>query len=181
MSDDQTVTVVTSRRVKPGCEAEFERWLEGIGAVAARFPGYLARHVTRPQDHEHPEYVIVFRFSNVAALRAYTESAERKEWLEKVKPLVLDDFKETALTGLETWFTLPGRPGQPPPPRYKMAAVTLLVVYPLSMGLSAALLPFLRGVPAPAQSLVMSVVMIFLMTWVLMPRATWLFRKWLFP
>ncbi len=180
MSDDQTVTVVTSRRVKPGCEAEFERWLEGIGAVAARYPGYVARHVTRPADHEHPEYVIVFRFTSYSTLRGWTESTERQAWLEKVKPFVLDDYRETALTGLEAWFTVPSKPGQAPPPRYKMAAVTLLVVYPLSMGLSSALLPWLDGVPGPARSLLTSVVMIVLMTWVLMPRATWLFRKWLF-
>lgn len=180
MSDDQTVTVVTSRRVKPGREAEFEEWLEGIGAEAARFPGLLARRITRPADHEHPEYVIVFRFTSYTTLRGWTESPERKAWLEKVKPLVLDAYKETALTGLETWFTVPGTPGQAPPPRYKMAAVSLLVVYPLSMGLSAVLLPWLRGLPGPAQSLVMAVTMIGLMTWVLMPRATWLFRKWLF-
>jgi hypothetical protein len=179
--DDESVTVVTSRRVKPGCEAAFEHWLEGIGAEAARFPGLIGRRITRPTDHDHPEYVIVFKFDRYDHLRAWTGSAERRAWLEQVKPLVLDEYKETVLTGLERWFTLPMLPNVPPPPRYKMAAVTLLVVYPLSLGLGAALGPWLGPLPSPLRGLVVSVVMILLMTWVVMPRATRLFKRWLYP
>jgi antibiotic biosynthesis monooxygenase (ABM) superfamily enzyme len=180
MSEDQSVTVVTSRRVKPGCEAAFEQWLEGIGVEAAKMPGFVARRITRPADHDRPEYVVVFKFSSYATLRGWTESAVRKKWLDEVRPLVLDEYKETALTGLEGWFTVPGKPGLPPPPKYKMAAVTFLVVYPLSLGLSAWVAPLLTPLPAAARGLVQSLVMILLMTWVLMPRAMWLFKRWLF-
>ncbi len=179
--EDQAVTVVTSRRVKPGCEAAFEAWLEGIGADAAKFPGYLGRRVTRPHEHEHPEYVIVFRFASYTTLRGWTESPVRKEWLEKVKPLVLDGFKETTLTGLETWFAVPAKPGMQPPPKHKMAVVSFLVVFPLSVMLGTWVTPRLSVLPWPLPSLVSCVVMIALMTWVLMPRVTWLFRKWLYP
>jgi hypothetical protein len=98
-----------------------------------------------------------------------------------VKPLVLDDFKETVLTGLETWFTLPTQPGAMPPPRYKMAVVTLLVIYPLSLGASVAMTRWLADLPMLLRSLLGSVVMIALMTYVIMPRATRLFRRWLYP
>jgi len=179
--DDESATVVTSRRVKPGCEAAFEHWLEGIGNEAARFPGLIGRRITRPTDHDHPEYVVVFKFDTYEHLRAWTESAERKVWLEQVKPIVLDDFKETVLTGLERWFTLPTRPNVSPPPRFKMATVTLLVVYPLSLGLSTGLGPWLGPLPTPLRGLVISVALILLMTWVVMPRATRLFEKWLYP
>ncbi len=181
LTDDESVTVVTSRRVRPGCEAAFEAWLDGIGAAAAKFPGLIGRRVTRPSDHEHPEYVVVFKFDHYRNLRAWTESAERRRWLAAVEPLVLDEFKEAVLTGLERWFTLPTQPNLPPPPRYKMAAVTLLVVYPLSLGLGAALAVPLGVLPSALRSLVSSVPMIALMTWVLMPRATRLFRRWLYP
>ena len=180
MQADEPVTVVTSRRVKPGREAEFEAWLDGIGNEAAKFPGFLARRITRPQDHEHPEYVIVFKFTSYSTLRGWTESAVRHAWLEKVKPLVLDDFKETALTGMETWFTVPSKPGLPPPPKYKMAVVTFLVVFPLSLALGTWLVPVLSFLPWPLPSFITTVGMIALMTWLLMPRATWLFKKWLY-
>jgi antibiotic biosynthesis monooxygenase (ABM) superfamily enzyme len=180
-SDDQSVTVVTSRRVKPGSEAEFERWLEGIGEAAARFPGLIGRRITRPTDHDHPEYVIVFKFDSYAHLRAWVESPERASWLAAVAPLVLDAFKETVLTGLERWFTLPTLPNLPPPARYKMATVTLLAIYPLSWLLGTYLTPQLSPLPAPARGLTMSVLLILLMTYVVMPRMTRLFRRWLYP
>ena len=85
------------------------------------------------------------------------------------------------LTGLERWFTLPALPNIPPPPRYKMAAITLLVVYPLSLGLGAGMGPWLAPLPAPLRGLPISAVMIALMTWVVMPRATRLFKAWLYP
>jgi antibiotic biosynthesis monooxygenase (ABM) superfamily enzyme len=178
---NEPVTVVVTRRVKPGSEAEFERWLEGIGNEAARFPGLIGRRITRPSDHEHPEYVVVFKFDSYEHLRAWTESPVRKTWLDAVRPLCLDELKETVLTGLETWFTLPASPNLPPPPRHKMAIVTLLVVYPLSLGLSALLGPPLAPLPQALRGLVVSIVMIGLMTWVVMPRATRLFKKWLYP
>ena len=124
---------------------------------------------------------MVFKFDSVEHLRAWTESEERREWLDRVKPLVTDDFKETVLTGLETWFTLPAQPGVMPPPRYKMAVVTLLVIYPLSLATSAALARMPAEVPAFARSILGSVAMIALMTYVIMPRATRLFQRWLYP
>jgi uncharacterized protein len=178
---DESVTVVTSRRVRPGCEAAFEEWLEGIGREAAKFPGLIGRRVTRPAEHDRPEYVVVFKFDTYASLCGWTESPLRKQWLEKAKPLVLDEFKETVLSGLETWFTLPAQPGALPPPRYKMAAMSVLVVYPLSWGLNAWVRPLMNDVPAPLASLLLTVGMVCLMTWLVMPRVTRLFAGWLYP
>src|ERR1700690_2633850 len=104
IGDHEPVTVVVTRRVKPGCEAAFEEWLEGIGNEAARVPGLIGRRITPPADHENPEYVIVFKFDSYEHLRAWTESPLRKTWLDAVRPLCVDEFKETVLTGLETWF-----------------------------------------------------------------------------
>ena len=178
--DDGSVTVVTSRRVKPGREADFEAWLEGIGAAAAKYPGYVWRRVTRPRDHDLPEYVVVYKFDSYVHMRAWTESEERRVWLDRVKPIVLDDFKETVLTGLERWFTLPTKPRLAPPPAYKMAIVTAAVVYPLSLGLGTLVTRWAAPVPAALRSLGTCIVMIALMTWLIMPRVTRLLRFWLF-
>ena len=175
------MTVVTTRRVKPGREADFEVWLEGIGAEAARFPGLVGRRITRPADHDHPEYVIVFKFDSYPHLRAWTESPARRRWLDEVRALCEDEFKETVLSGLETWFTLPARPGLPPPPRYKMAVVSLLVIFPLGQGLGSLLGPLLGDLPVLARSFAISIVMILTTTYVVMPRVTRLLKGWLYP
>lgn len=180
-TESDPVTVVNTRLVRPGREAEFEQWLVGIGRAAATFPGYIDRQIIRPQDHEHPEYVVVFRFDRYSSLKRWTESAERKAWLARVEPLVLDEMREHVLTGLERWFTLSARPELPPPPRYKMALVTLCVIYPLATALGAALAPVLSPLPAPLRSLVTSATLVVLMTYVVMPRVTRLFRFFLYP
>jgi antibiotic biosynthesis monooxygenase (ABM) superfamily enzyme len=123
----------------------------------------------------------MFKFDSYANLRAWTESAERHLWLERVKPHVVDDFKETVLTGLERWFTLPGHAGVPPPPPHKMALVTLAVVYPLSLTLGVLANRWLAPLAPALRSLVASAMMIVLMTWVIMPRVTRLLRRWLYP
>jgi uncharacterized protein len=180
-SDDGSVTVVTSRRVKKGREDDFEKWLEGIGEAASKFPGYVWRKVRRPRDHDRAEYVVVFKFDSYVHLAAWTDSPERHDWLERVKPLVLDEFKETVLTGLETWFTLPAKPGALPPPRYKMALVTFCVVFPLSQALGALFANLLPALAPILRSFLASVLLVVLLTWVVMPRVTRLLARWLYP
>jgi len=178
---DEPVTVVVTRKVRPGHEAAFEAWLAGIGEEAAKFPGLLGRKIIRPEDHQHPEFVSVFKFDSYGSLKRWTESEERRRWLEAVRPHTLDEHKDTILSGLETWFTLPHRPDLPPPPRYKMLVMTLLVVYPLGMAFNALLGPPLQAVPAALRTLLIIALEMALMTYVIMPRVTRLFRRWLYP
>ena len=51
------------------------------------------------------------------------------------------------LTGLETWFTVAGRPGSPPPPPYKMALVTWITIFPPITGIVSPTGPLLEGPP----------------------------------
>ena len=56
------------------------------------------------------------------------------------------------LSGLETWFTLPGQRAIVPPPRWKMALVTVLGVWPASMFVPWLLHPFISGLVVVAAS-----------------------------
>jgi antibiotic biosynthesis monooxygenase (ABM) superfamily enzyme len=178
--DDPPVTAVASRRVKPGREREFEEWVSGILAAANKFPGYLGSEVLRPSDPKDDEYRIIFRFDHESNLHAWENSEERQHRLEKVRPL-LHEEKVDVLTGLETWFTLPSKPGESAPPRYKMAIVTWLAVFPM-----VAVIFFLFGqwldlLPTLLRTMVFTAVMVTLMTYVIMPRMTRLFSFWLYP
>jgi antibiotic biosynthesis monooxygenase (ABM) superfamily enzyme len=181
VADSEPVTVVTSRRVRPGREAEFENWLEGIGREAQRFPGFIDGRIIRPKDHAHPEYVIVFKFDSYSHLKAWNKSPIRRDWLQRVRPLVLDEYREQVLTGLEQWFTLSHQPGLAPPPRYKMAAMTLMVLYPLALVLGRLFAPVVAPVPTVLRPLPVMATMVLLTTYVVMPRVTRLFRRWLYP
>jgi antibiotic biosynthesis monooxygenase (ABM) superfamily enzyme len=117
--------VLYSRRVKPGREADFEAWAHGIVAASHQFPGHLGASVL--DDPGSREYHILFRFTDRASLRAWLDSAERRRRLARVADLVEADQGLQQLTGLETWFTLPGAAvaTMKPPPRWKMWLVSV--------------------------------------------------------
>lgn len=179
-ADDPPVTGVASRKIEPGREGEFEEWVSGILAAVKEYPGYLGSEVFRPSDPDDDEYRILYRFDHASNLRRWEESEERRRWLSKVRPLVREE-NISVLTGLETWFTLPSRAGEPVPPRYKMAAVTWIAVFPLATAIFLILQPLLGGAPSVLRTFVFTVVMVTLMTYVVMPRMTRLFSFWLYP
>jgi uncharacterized protein len=179
--NDPPVTAVASRRVKAGREAEFEEWVSGILGAANEFPGYLGSEVLRPSDNRDDEYRIIFRFDHASNLHAWENSEERQQWLRESRPLLHEKEKVHVLTGLETWFTLPTKLGEPAPPRYKMAIVTWLAVFPVVAVIFSLFGHWLALLPTLARTLVFTAVMVTLMTYVIMPRMTRLFSFWLYP
>lgn len=179
-TDDPPVTGVASRRVEKGREEEFEEWISGILTAVKEFPGYLGSDVLRPGDPDDDEYRIIYRFDHASNLNRWEESEERGRWLRRAKPMISEE-NVRVLTGLETWFTLPSRPDEPSPPRYKMAVVTWLAVFPLISAIFALLGPVLNQLPVLLRTLLLTVIMVSLMTYVVMPRMTRLFAFWLYP
>jgi hypothetical protein len=175
------VTTTVTRRVKPGHEPFYEQFLEGIIAAASRFPGHLGAEVFRPENASAGEYRIVYRFDTAEHLRAWLDSDQHAAWLERAEPHVIGPVHTQFLTGLETWFTIPGRPGTPPPPPYKMALVTWLTIFPLITLVVVALGPLLDGLPLVARLAITTAVTVPIMTWLVMPRITRLLRGWLYP
>jgi antibiotic biosynthesis monooxygenase (ABM) superfamily enzyme len=177
----EPVTVLYSRRVKPGREADFEGWARGIVAAARQFPGHLGASVLDAPGSR--EYHILFTFADRRSLRAWLDSDERRRWLARVDELLEADRGLQQLTGLETWFRLPGSnvPTMKPPPRWKMWLVSLVAVYPLVLSFQVLLVPRMAGLPLPLRALVFPLVLLTLMTFVVMPVVTRVLRRWLGP
>jgi uncharacterized protein len=169
-----------TRRVRPGHEAPYEQFLEGINAAASDFPGHLGVEVFRPPSAAG-EYRIVYRFDSSEHLRAWLDSDARATWLERAEPHVIGPMRTRFVTGLETWFTLPGERGIAPPPPYKMALLTWITIFPLITAIVALSGPRLQGLPLAVRLGITTAVTVPLMTWVVMPRVTRLLRGWLYP
>lgn len=178
--ENQSVTVVISQLVKPGCEQAYEKWIKGISHEALKFHGHLGTSIIRPQKGNRPEYVIIFKFDRYANLKKWMESDVRKQWLAKSNQLIQDAPNVQQLSGMETWFTLPGKPLKSPP-RYKMAILTWVAVYVLLNIHTYTLASAIKGLPAFIGQLIISVTMVTLLTYVVMPRMTKIFYKWLYP
>ena len=175
------VTATVTRRVKPGHEAAYEQVLAGIGGAARAFPGYQGEEVFRPAGGAGGEYQIVYRFDSGAHLRAWLESPERAAWLARAGPHTAGPLRAQYLTGLESWFTLPAQPGAPAPPPYKMAILTWAAIFPLITLVVLASAPFIGSWPLVPRLAVTTLVTVPAMTWAVMPRVTWLLRRWLYP
>jgi antibiotic biosynthesis monooxygenase (ABM) superfamily enzyme len=180
-AENHQVTAIISHLVLPGREQGYEEWLHGITTAAHQFKGHLGVSVIRPCDHAHPEYVAIVKFDHYGNLKTWLESSVRQEWLERLQPLIKKPETIQTMTGLETWFTLPNKPMKAPPPRYKMAIVTWLGVLFAILILNPLLVPLIVELPAWLGIALDSGVTVVLLTYVIMPRFTQLFRVWLYP
>ncbi len=178
MTPDPSVTVLVTRTVHEGREADYEDWVSGVSAVAREFPGHRGVHLVRPRDGSRI-YTLVFRFDSAEHLEAWEASPERRAWVERAGTLCTD-MRVQQLTGLEGWFDAPG-PGLGPPPRWKMVAVTFGVAFPTIQTLQVLLGPWLEPLPAPARGAVVGLAMVLFMTYVAMPFVTRRLSAWLYP
>jgi uncharacterized protein len=178
---DGPVTTTVTRRVKPGHEAGYEAVLAEINRAAGGFPGYMGVDVQRPADATTGEYRIVYRFDSLTHLQSWLDSASAPRGSQRTEPHVAGPMRTAYLTGLETWFTLPSQPGARAPSRYKMAIVTWAAIYPLITAIVIASQSLVGGLPITLRLATTTLVTVPLMTWVVMPRVTWLLRGWLYP
>ena len=173
----QPVTVVVRRRVKPGAEAAFESAMQEFIGFALAFPGNRGIHALRSGERE---YTVVDRFADARARQLFKDAPKYREWMVRLRELSETDPYIEEHAGLGGWFTLPGAPRPSPAAQAKMALVTFLGVLPLSAALVA-----LAGLLLPtwhpqAANVVISVFMVSLLTWPVMPLLTRLFAAWLY-
>ncbi len=182
MSNHEPVTVAVTRIVKPGCEEEFERALHDFVQASLHLSGQLGVHILRPAPGSGSrEYGILRRFESAEARDEFYRLPLFDEWKQKVAGLVEGEPRYERLSGLETWFTLPGQRAIVPPPRWKMALVTLLAVYPLSLVLGITVGNWISGWPRLLNALIFNALIVSGLTWVLMPQLTRLFKPLLYP
>ena len=91
------------------------------------------------------------------------------------------EAKHQHLSGLETWFVLPGQRALIPPPPWKMALVTVATVWPTSMFVPWLLNTLISGLSLTLQALLVAVGIVNLLTWVIMAVLVRILKGWLYP
>jgi len=150
-------------------------------AAAEIFDGHLGVNVFRPSDRSNLEYRIVFKFDRLSNFRHWENSEIRKGYLTRINRLIVDRGRFQILTGLESWFTLSTKGAITPPPRYKMFILTWATIFIFINLMSMGVAPLLSFLPRPLSTVCIAGLMVFLMTYIVMPRVTKLFAKWLYP
>lgn len=175
------VAAWTLRTVKPGFEERFEAELHDFIARSLQTEGQLGVSVMRPvQGSGSREYGILRRFRDSASRDSFYESPLFQQWEATLASLTEGEPKHHELSGLETWFALPGQRAVIPPPRWKMALVTVVGVWPASMLVPWLLNPLMSGLPFSLQALFVAVGIVILLTWAIMPVLVRILSPWLY-
>lgn len=172
--------IAIARRVKPGLEAAFEEATRGVTLAASTFPGYLGSDVLYPATKQG-EWQIILRFDTPKHLQEWEESPICQGWIARADALTIDKPKITRINSLEAWFALPEIPNAALPPKWKTAIVSAVGIYPVISLMPNLLRPITGGLPFWLANLVNISIMMPLMTWVIMPQVTRLFKGWLYP
>ena len=169
-----------TRVVREGKEAEFEEALKRFVARSLNHHGTTGAHLLRPADASKPrEYGILRSFRSESHMREFYASDLFKQWQSEVADLVEGEPVHRQLHGLEAFFR--GVGAKAPPPRWKMAFVTWLGVFPVVLLWSRVLPPFLQPLHPFVVTAVVTGVAVITLTWLVMPFLTGRFAAWLHP
>ncbi len=176
-------TVVITHRVRDGQQPGYEDWLKEIGPVCRGYAGHLDLQIIRPVRELTTTYTVIIRFDTREHLEKWIYSQERKQLIEKVRPLLVKDDDYFIRGGLDFWFTPDGTRSRIPV-RWKQLLVTWSAIYPLVLGVPLLVAPLLRQLGVPRyryiDTLCVTGVVVSLMVYLVMPRYTRLIQRWLY-
>lgn len=176
----EPVHIAITRRVRKECVGDFERALAEFARRSLAEPGTRGVHCLYPPPGSGlTEYGVLRSFASAEDRDAFYASPIYREWLARIEPWIEGDPQKRELTGLEAWFR---EPGLPMPPDWKMALLTWIAVWPVSMLVPAVFVPLLG--PKFNQVLAAGIIaagIVVILTWVAMPILVKIAYRWLYP
>ena len=162
-------------------ESRYEAWVHRIIEVGARQPGHQSVDVIRPAAGTNGVYLLLVRFDSYAHQKAWEHSDERSRFLLELNDITDGDTQFERITGFETSFTLPGEAPLPPPNKHKMFLIITVAVFFLVLGINLLFGEMLARISLLPRVAILAVVQVALLSYVIMPRATVILRRWLYP
>lgn len=175
------VSLVVTREVKPGSAAAYEGLIGEIGEAARGFDPNLSMTVIKSEGDKGNQYVVVLHLTSHEALEEWERSDVRAEFRRRLEPLEQEPASFKEVTGFEYWFSLPRIAAIKPPARYKMALITMLGIYIVSVSYTYTIDRWLTALPDHLGLIIRIVVLIIVMTFLVMPLLSRLFARWLYP
>lgn len=181
--DGMPATILATAYPAAGKERGWEQAIGELIRTSLGFPGNLGALVLKPSRNGDQHYRVITRFDSVENMQRWYDSDERRDRVAQLQPFESKPADIHQLTGLETWFEMPSTDGfaSTTPPKYKMAFIVWLAVYGTALPLIGALKPWTVALPGMLASALLSAISVAMLTWVVLPTLTWLFRDWLYP
>lgn len=175
------VTLVIQHKVRSDALSGYEDWLQRTVKTASLQPGHLGANSIRPGGGSRL-FTTVVRFTEAHLLQAWIDSSERAALIHEVLPLLEGGDHTEIRAGAEFWFT-PPHADTPPPPRWKQAVLTYLVICPMTLLVPFLLSPLFERYPELAGvilgNLIINFFVIVPVVFVIMPWVTRLSANWL--
>jgi antibiotic biosynthesis monooxygenase (ABM) superfamily enzyme len=173
----KSVTIVISRMVFPGHEKEYEDWVKQLADAAKESPGNTGVTILIPSKGQTGLRHVVMYFTDEKSMQQWETSYVRQKLSHEADVFSRKTRQEQ--TGLETWFSIPECPELEAPPPWKMAIVTFLAVYVLSI-IIVQILGLLK-LNFYVESVLVAGLLVGILTWAVMPvLSRYVFRKWLY-
>ena len=170
------VTEVISRNIAAGHEKDYDNWLQRFMISERQFPGYLGTTIIAPGGKTSSLRYVINRFADQASLDAWEKSEIALSLIEEVSKF----STLQRVTGLETWFNLPDLKAIGAPPKWKMAIVSFIAAYSISLVAHYILSIYLGQRPLLTEIL-MTIILVIGLTYFAMPLLSRLLRRWLYP
>jgi len=171
------VTVLVTRRIKPAQEVHFEHLMGNMMAAAKEFQGHLGSQLIKPSDEEPGLYHVVFAFDSDEHLQHWQASPTRALGLAAIEPLTEGPAQTRQVIGMAHWFMTSGH--TTPPPRWKVATVTWMGIFPTVLLLFTLLGDVLAPWPLVPRVMLLTMLVVLIMTWLVAPQLTRLMKPWL--
>ena len=171
------MTSIIRRRVRSGCEDEFERWTKDIAEVCREFDGYLGTRLIHPTNPSE-SHVTILSFDSYKNYRTWMNSDVRKSWLKKVEKCTEGTFSVEELSGFDYWLGNETDKARSWPPSFRMNVAAYLAILPLVSFALPWMQPYMPGNPVLA-TLVSTAIITLLMGYVSLPLVARIFRRWL--
>ena len=172
------IHVAITRRVKHGCEKEFESSIQTFFKDSFIATGSLGAQLIKSLPGSSDQtYGILRSFASEQDRDQFYQSHHFLEWEKTVEQLVEPDYTRNDLHGLEAFFVNPSATRHPP--KWKMAIVTWLGVWPTVFIISMFTSPYLQGLPAWLATGFATLLVVLALTWMVMPLLIKIFQPWL--
>ena len=175
---DKTIHIAITRRIRKEHAGEYERLLGDFASRSLTDPASRGVHLLYPAPGaESCEYGILRSFASAADRDTFYASDFYKEFAARVESMMEEQPTYRELDGLEAWFR---ESHGALPPRWKMAVLTWIAVWPVSMAVPALLGPVLGDRVPPVIGVgIGAAVIVIVLTWAAMPLLVKVARPWL--
>ncbi|APO78279.1 antibiotic biosynthesis monooxygenase protein (plasmid) [Rhizobium etli 8C-3] len=142
----EQVTRIMHRRADPGREKDYEELARGMLEACSRAKGYLFSTLIPPRV-EGEEFHVVQTFASQADLDTWRQSRAAHEWHERINEVCAHTPEYRTFNTADLWFSTTGLTVNNQPPRWRMAIVIWMGIFPIASFYIWFLFPVLEPVP----------------------------------